>query len=89
MIEKYCDNKEKIVIMEKDCDKKEKIKKITLHKQAEGSTLSSIVNEGIRALLNLFIYFFLQEDFTRTKSTKGVQANKNKKSSIFMLIKNI
>ena len=28
--------------------------------------LSSIVNEGIRAILNLFI-FFLQEDFTRTK----------------------
>ena len=61
MIEKYYDNKEKIVIMEKDCDKKEKIKKITLHKQAEGSTLSSIVNEGIRALLNLFIYFFYKK----------------------------
>ena len=30
---------------------------------------SSIINEGIRVILNLLI-FFLQEDFTRTKSTK-------------------
>ena len=47
---------------------------------------SSIVNEGIRALLNLFI-FLLQEDFTWTKSTKCIQENKNKKDSIFMHIK--
>ena len=31
--------------------------------------VSSIINEGIRVILNLLI-FFLQEDFTRTKSTK-------------------
>ena len=53
--------------------------------------VSSIVNEGIRTNLNLFIIiiFFLQKDFTRTKSTKCIQANKNKKNSIFMRIKNI
>ena len=59
--------------------------------RGRGST-SSIVNEGIRAILNLFILFyfiFLQKDFTRTKSTKRIQANKNKKDSIFMRIKNI
>ena len=49
---------------------------------------SSMVNEGIKAILNLLL-FFLQEDFTRTKSTKHIQANKNKKDSIFMHIKNI
>ena len=65
------------------------------------SEKSSIKNEGIRVILNLFI-FFLQEDFARTKSTKstkntksiksskstkGRQANKNKKDGIFMRIK--
>ena len=43
---------------------------------------SSIVNEGIRAILNLFIYFFLQEDFTRTKSTKST---KRKQATFFLL----
>ena len=43
--------------MKKDCDKKEKIKKITVHRQVEGVHISSIVNEGIRALLNLSIFF--------------------------------
>ena len=38
-----------------------------------GVPISSIVNEGIRAFLNLFI-IFLQEDFTRRKSTKHKQA---------------
>ena len=46
----------------------------------------NIVNEVIRAILNLFISF-LQEDFTHTQSTKSIQANKNKKDSIFMCIK--
>ena len=36
--------------------------------------------------LYLFI-FFLQEDFAPTKSTKRIQANKNKKDRIFMRIK--
>ena len=49
---------------------------------------SSNINEVIRTILKLFM-FFLQEDFTRTKSTKSTQANKNKKDSIFMGIKNI
>ena len=51
-----------------------------------GVHVSSIVNEGIRAILNLFI-IFLREDFTHTKSTKRIQANKNKKDTIFMSIK--
>ena len=72
--------------MKKDCDKKEKIKKITLHRQVEGVHISSIVNEGIRAFLNLF---FFTRRFHTIKSTKRIQANKNKRSSIFMLIKNI
>ena len=46
---------------------------------------SSNINEVIRAILNLF--FFLQEDFTGTKSKKRIQANKNKNDSIFMHIK--
>ena len=42
--------------------------------------LSSIVNEGIRAILNLFIYFFfLRDDFTRTKSTKSTKTYKKHK----------
>ena len=43
-----------------------------------GVHLSSIVNEGIRAILNFFT-FFLQEDFTRTKSTKRTKTIKNTK----------
>ena len=43
--------------------------------QLRVSRISSIVDEGIRAILNLFIYlfFFLQEDFTykRTKTKKA------------------
>ena len=39
-----------------------------------------IVNEGIRAILSLFI-FFLQEDFTRTKSTKSTKTTKSIKST--------
>ena len=65
-------------MIKKNCDKIEKIKKITLYRQFKGVHISSIVHEGIRAILNLFL-FFLQEDFTCTKSTKRIQANKNKK----------
>ena len=36
------------------------------------------VNEVIRTVLN---FFFLQKDFTRTKCTKRIQANKKKKGS--------
>ena len=39
-----------------------------------GLHISSVVNEAIRAILDLFIIFFLQEDFTHTKSTKRMQA---------------
>ena len=45
---------------------------------------SSNINEGIRAVLS-----FLRKDFTHTKNTKRIQANKNKKVSIFMRLKNI
>ena len=40
----------------------------------------SIVNEGIGAILNLFI-FFLREDFTRTKSVKSTKSIKRTKST--------
>ena len=35
-----------------------------------GVHVSSVVNEAIRTILSLFI-FFLQKDFERTKSTKA------------------
>ena len=42
-----------------------------------GVHVSSIVNEGIKTILNLF-YFFLREDFTRTKKhTKSIKSVKN------------
>ena len=41
---------------------------------------SGIVNEGIRALLNLFIYLFLPKDFTHTKSTKSTKSTKRQTS---------
>ena len=50
--------------------------------------LSSIVNEDIRVILNFFVFcFFLQEDFTRTKSTKRHTSKQKQKNSIFMHIK--
>ena len=56
------------------------IKKITLHRQVKWVQVSSNINEIIRVILNLFI-FFLQEDFTHTKSTKSIQANEKKKTA--------
>ena len=47
---------------------------------------SSNINKFIRVILTLF---FLQKDFTHTKSTKRIQANKTKKRQhFFMRIKN-
>ena len=49
------------------------------------SIASSNVNDVIRAVLNFFILFFLQEDFTRTKSTKSIlseDTNRRKKTQI-------
>ena len=43
---------------------------------------SSIVNESIRAILNLFI-FFLQEDFTHTNSTKTHTSEQKQKKQHF------
>ena len=48
--------------------------------------ISNIVHKGIRALLNLFIFlyiFFLQEDFTRTKSTKTHTSEQKQKKQHF------
>ena len=45
---------------------------------AKRTVESSIVNEVIRAVLNSF-FFFLQKDFTRTKSTKKHKKHKNHK----------
>ena len=65
---------------------KNKCVEITLHRQTEGVHVSAIVNEGIRALLNLFIItiiiiiIILQEDFTRTKSIKSTKTSENVKS---------
>ena len=80
-MKKYCDNEKRLY-------KKEKIKKITLHKQAEGVHVSSIVNEGIRVLLNLFI-FFTRRFHTHKKHKTHTSKQTKKKSSIFMLIKSI
>ena len=59
-----------IAIIKKYCDKKDYNKK---------DEFSSNVNEVIRAVLN----FFLQKDFTRTKSTKctRTQPSKSTKST--------
>ena len=43
-----------------------------------------------KEILGLFIYlFFLREDFTRTKSIKRIQLNKNKEDNILYVHKNI
>ena len=48
---------------------------------------SSIVNGGIRPILKLFLFFFYKKISHAQKSIKPIQANKNKKDSIFMHIK--
>ena len=55
-----------------------------MDKFLENEAVSSIVNDGIRVILNLFIYlfFFLQEGFTRTKSTKSTKC----KQATFLLL---
>ena len=45
-------------------------------------TVSSIVNEGITAILNLFI-FFVREDFTRTKKHKKHTSEQKQKRQHF------
>ena len=47
---------------------KNKCVQITFHRQVEGGTVSSIVNEGIRAILNLFIYFFYKKILQEQKA---------------------
>ena len=65
---------------------KNKCVQITLH----GVHVSSIINEGIRALLNLLIFFFFHKKILQAqKEQKRIQANKNKKGSVFMHLKNI
>ena len=41
---------------------------------------SGIVNEGVREFLNLFVFIFLQKDFTHTKSTKSTKSIKSIKA---------
>ena len=48
-------------------------------KKPSRGVISSIVDEGIKTILNLFT-FFLQEDFTRTKSTKTTKSIKSLKT---------
>ena len=43
-------------------------------------TISSNINEVIKTVLN-FLFFFLQKDFARTKSTKRTQGTKGTKST--------
>ena len=52
-------------------------------KSTSGIYQSSNINEVIRAILNLLIIFFTRRFHTHTKSTKRIQANKNKTDSIF------
>ena len=52
-------------------------------------TLNSNGKDKLRECNFKPLHFFLQEGFTHTKSTKRIQADKNKKDSIFMRIKNI
>ena len=48
----------------------------------------SMVNEGIRTILNLFIFFYEKISHTQ-KNIKRIQANKKKRGIICMRIKNI
>ena len=57
--------------MKKSCDKKEKIKKITLYRQVKGLHISSIVDEGIRAILNLFIYLFFNRKISDAQKAQN------------------
>ena len=54
-----------------------------------GVHVSSIVDKGIRSLLNLFIIiFFLQKDFTQTKRIKSIKSTKStkcKQATLFLL----
>ena len=52
---------------------------IYFHDLTKTSAVSSIVNEDIREILNLFI--FLQEDFTCKNSTKSIKILKSTKST--------
>ena len=47
----------------------------------------SIDSSNVHKVIRLILNFFLRKDFTRTASTKRTQANKNKKGSVFMLLK--
>ena len=67
---------------------KNKCEQITCHRQVEGVHVSSILNEGIRTILNLFFFFYEKISHVQ-KNTKSIKANKNKKDSIFMRIKSI
>ena len=79
----------KTVITEKDCDKKKKrLKKIAKKLHVSNYFFisffyfSSIVNEGIRAILSLFIYlfFFYKKILYAQKAQKRQKAEKAEKA---------
>ena len=50
--------------------------------------MSSIVNEVMEVILDFFIFFY-EKSLQAQKARRCIQANKNKKGSIFMRIKSI
>ena len=51
---------------------------------------SSIVNEGIRVILDLFIFYFFYKKISHAQKAQNIiQANKNKKEQHFYAHKNI
>ena len=76
------------LIYSTDLDKKYTTIIIRLYLIRSFDIPSSNVDEVIRAISNVFT--FLRKDFTHTKSTKStkhIQANKNKKGSVLMRLK--
>ena len=50
--------------------------------------MSSNVNEVVKTILSSFIFFYKKISYSQN-STKRLQANKNKKGSVFMHLENI
>ena len=58
---------------------KNKCVQITFHSQVKGVHVSSIVDEGIRAILNLFIIIFFTRRFHTHKKRKEHKEHKKHK----------
>ena len=64
---------------------KNKCVEITCGRLRGEGDVSSIVNEGIRAILNLFIYLFiLQEDISHKKKAQNAYKRTKTKKTIFL-----